>query len=199
MFNSLPMLTTSISSLFESAQFLSFFVLLVIGFAYLMFSFVASEVGDFFGGGDGPDISPEGHDTISIFSPTVYAIFLVGFGAIGSIATHYGLGVMGSSAYAVAAGAAMGGLAYMATKALHKQQSNSEISPVSAINQIATVAVDIPPQGLGEVNVSVNGQYMTYSARGFSRTATDTLRRGQGVRVVGTQGSVLLVQETTVI
>ncbi len=180
---------TSISALFDSAQFLSFFVLLALGFLYLILTFVISNVGDLFGG-DAAHLGADGHETISVFSPTVLAIFLVGFGAIGSIATYYRVPIVGSSVYALGAGAIMGGLGYLGTKALYGQQSNSEISPIAALNRVATVSVDIPKQGLGEVNVSVNGQYMTYMAN----ATTDPLRRGQTVKVVSVNGSILTVQ-----
>lgn len=180
----------NISTLFESAQFVSFFCLLAIGFVYLIGTFAISEIGDLFGG-DAPDASAESHDTISVFSPTVVAIFLVGFGGVGSIATYYGISVVLSSLMSLVSGAALGGLAYLGINALSRQQSDSSVEPLGAVGKIATVTLDIPSQGLGEVGLTVNGQYMTYTAK---HHGVSPIRRGQSVKVTMVNGSLLHVQ-----
>jgi membrane protein implicated in regulation of membrane protease activity len=172
---------------------LAFLTILGIGFVYILGTSFLSALGM----GDDTDAdahdgdSATGHDTISIFSPKIIAIFMVGFGGTGFIATHYGVGLALATLSGLGSGAALGALALFGLRLLHSQQASSEIRTSDAVGLPAIVLVAIPTVGHGEVGVSVKGQYLTYSAssRGvaFPRNTT--------VRVQAAEGSNLIVNQ----
>ncbi len=173
-------------------QFLTFLTILGAGFIYIVLGWLFSHVL-----GDHADAHSDGHDgdhnheTVSIFSPKVVAIFMVGFGAGGSIATSYAIGALGATLYGLGVGGLFGtiGLGFM--RMLYAQQATSCVPMSAAIGQPAVVTSDIPMVGAGEVSLAVNGQYMTYSARSSS---DDAVKRGSTVTIVGVQGTTLLVK-----
>ena len=173
-----------------SNQFLSFLTILGIGFTYIVGT---SLLGAIFGLDDDAD-SHDGdtshdHETVSVFSPKVIAIFMVGFGAAGSLATYYGIDVILSSLIGLGGGAALGGLALFGLRLLHGQQASSEIRTSDTVGLPATVLVEIPTVGSGQVAVTVKGQYRVYNAtsRGVSFPLNST------VRVQAAEGSNLIV------
>ncbi len=177
-------------------QFLTFLTILSAGFTYIvlgwLFSHILGDHADAHSDGDTGDVD-HNHETVSIFSPKVVAIFMVGFGAGGSIATSYAIGALGATLTGLGVGALFGtaGLGFM--RALYAQQATSCIPMSAAVGQPATVSSDIPVGGTGEVSLSVNGQYMTYFARSVADTAI-SLRRGSTVTVVALQGTTLIVK-----
>ncbi len=180
-----------LSSLSElSPQFLTFLTILGIGFTYIV---ATSFLGMILGIGDDVD-SHDGdashdHETVSVFSPKVIAIFMVGFGGAGTLATHYGADPIISSLSGLTGGGILGTMALFGLRLLHSQQASSEINTSDAVGLPATVLVDIPTVGSGQVALTVKGQYLTYTAssRGiaFPRNAT--------VRVAAAEGSHLIV------
>ncbi len=180
------------SLLLSSGQFLSFLTILGMGFVYIVLGWLLSSIlGDHAdshsadssdGHGDSHD---HNHETVSIFSPKVVAIFMVGFGAGGAIATHGTFGVVGSTLLGLATGVVFGVLGLTFMRALYSQQASSEIQTSEAIGRRGTVTIDIPQNGVGEVSLSLNGQYMTYSARSMSGVA---IPRTHPVTVASTNG-----------
>lgn len=173
-----------------SIQPLTFLTILGAGLVYIVLTAALSQ----FTGGDDTDASHDGdtdsgHDTISIFSPKIIAIFMVGFGAAGVLATHYGANVITATLSGVAGGGGLGGLALLGLRLLYSQQASSEIHISDALNLSGLVTVEIPTVGAGEVGVTVKGQYLTYGAtsRGVS------IPRNSRVRVAAVEGNSLIV------
>ncbi len=181
-----------LSTLTLSGQFLSFLTILGAGFVYITLSWALSHfLGDHADShdADGHD-GDRSHETVSIFSPKIVAIFMVGFGAGGSLATDAAFGVFGATLIGLLVGAGFGVLALLFMRFLYSQQATSCIPVSAAIGQPATVEIEIPSGGLGEVSLSVNGQHMTYTARHYG---TASVRRGAVVKVMSTHGTSLVV------
>jgi membrane protein implicated in regulation of membrane protease activity len=186
----------SITSLFQqSSQLTTFLVCLLAGLAYV----VASGILGMVFGGDGTSDSADGsdgdsgdsHDGMSIFSPKVIAIFAIGMGSGGSIATAYGLGFTAALLCGIGAGASFGGLLIFGARLLYKQRSSSDVQPSAAIGLMATVTIAIPSSGTGEVSLPVLNQYMTYLARSQSN---QHLTKGTLAKVVAVNGGTLIVE-----
>lgn len=179
-------MTIALSFLAAGSQFGTFTFLLALGFLYLVGAFLFDGV---FGGGDADSPDHDG-DIISVFSPKVVAIFLVGFGAAGALATHFGLSVVPAIAWAFGGGGALGALGYLGTRALYRQQCSSDVNPADAVGRYATVTTAIPANGVGEVSVSVAGQHMTYTARSSDSAPVARTRQ---VKVAAVTGNDLIV------
>jgi membrane-bound ClpP family serine protease len=149
-------------------------------------------------GGDHVDL---GHDadaggdepTISIFSLKVIGTLLMGFGAAGAIAKHYGSDVLPASLIGLLCGLVLGGLMYAVLGVFYKQQASSLVETSSAVGCTGTVTVSIGPGALGEVGLNLSGQYSTYLASSHDGAP---IPKGQAVRVIRTIGSQLVVQKT---
>jgi len=180
------------NTLFSSGQFLAFLTILGVGLAYIL---VTGLLGHIFGGDNDTDGDVSGdndssHDTISVFSPKVIALFMVGFGAGGSVATYYDLGVIASTLIGLGSGFALGGIALLGLRLLYGQQASSEISIGDAVGLTGIVTIDIPAVGTGEVGVTVRGQYMTY----FAASRGISIPRNTSVKIESVAGSYLIVQ-----
>ncbi len=169
---------------------IAFLTILGIGFVYIVMTAFFSAIGI----GDDADAdthdgdTSSDHDTISIFSPKIIAIFMVGFGGTGFIATYYGIGLALATLSGLGSGAALGGLALLGLRLLHSQQASSEVRTSDAVGLPATVTLAIPSVGHGEVSVTVKGQYLTYSAssRGisFPRNSTVRIQAAEGTNLI---------------
>jgi membrane protein implicated in regulation of membrane protease activity len=73
-----------------------------------------------------------------------------------------------------------------------EQQSNSVIGVDSLLGCTGTVTVPIDKDAIGEIGVSVSGEYRTYAARTQGSMA---LPKGHSVRIVNVGGPVLTVDE----
>lgn len=176
-------------SLLSSGQFMTFATLLGAGLTYVL---VTSILGFFFGGHgenshDG-DSAEHVDGTVSVFSSRIVAIFMIGFGAGGLIATHYGLSIITATLIGLSCGVGIGILALLGLRLLYSQQANSEISIVDTVGRIGTISVDIPENHFGEIDVAVKGQIMTYRAR-----SNRYLPRGVSVLVKSVQNGELIV------
>jgi membrane protein implicated in regulation of membrane protease activity len=187
------------NTLLQSGQFITFLTILCVGFVYIVGAWL---FGSLSGGADSHDgdvhdgDSSNSHtDTISIFSPKIVAIFLVGFGAAGCVGTHYDASVIVSTVLGLAAGAAFGALAFGFMRLLYSQQSCSNVPTSAAAGQRAIVTTDITLGRQGEVSLYLNGQYMTYPASICTKSAPSVvwLPRGREVKVISATGPVLLV------
>ncbi len=185
--------------LFSSGQFLSFLSLLVIGFLYIVCGGIFGAIfgdhdggdaeGGDFDGGHGHDLDPN-VASVSMFSPKVLAIFLVGFGAAGCIATFYAANVILATLAGLGAGVVLGALALFGMRALYRQNVSSQVPIAATLGRTALVTQRIPPDGIGTVGLTVNGQYQTYEA-----IADETIERDARVHIAEIHGAILFVKE----
>jgi membrane protein implicated in regulation of membrane protease activity len=138
------------------------------------------------------DGGPDVHGIISIFSTRVIFTFVMGFGAAGAIARFYGTDNLIASVIGVAAGIVLATLMYGIILLFTEQQSNSVIAADALLGCTGTVTVPIDQDGVGEIGVSVSGEYRTYTAR---MQGSSPLQKGHAVRIVGVTGSVVTVNE----
>lgn len=134
----------------------------------------------------------DSHGVIGIFSMRVIATFIMGFGAAGAIALHYGMGYPLASLIGVAAGMVLAALMYGIMLLFIEQQASSVTATEALLGCTGTVTVPIDKDAMGEVGVSVGGEYHTFTAR-----ANDggPLGKGSAVRIVAMTGSVLTVDK----
>lgn len=172
----------------SSGQFMTFITVLAAGLAYILATGLFGAMG-----GHGDHVA-DGHsaehvnDTVSIFSPKIIAIFMVGFGAGGSLATHAGLHVLGASFTGLGSGLFLGAIALVGLRLLYSQQSNSEITASDALGHVATVSTAIPANGLGEVETTIRGQLLSYRAR-----AITPFSKGSSVKITAINGTEVTV------
>jgi membrane protein implicated in regulation of membrane protease activity len=138
------------------------------------------------------DAGPDFHGIIGIFSTRVIFTFIMGFGAAGAIASYYGTGYPIASLVGVVAGIVLATLMYGIILLFTEQQANSIVAAESLLGCAGTVTVPIDKDAIGEIGVSVGGEYRTYAARTQSAV---TLPKGHSVRIVDATGSVLTVNE----
>jgi membrane protein implicated in regulation of membrane protease activity len=148
------------------------------------------DLGHDFDHGFDHDAGPDTHGMVSIFSTKVIFTFIMGFGAAGAIAQYYGTGYPLASLIGVAAGIVLAVLMYGIILLFTEQQSNSIVAMNALLGCTGTVTVPIDQGGLGEIGVSVGGEYRTYTARTQGSAA---LPKGHAVRIVNVGGSVLTV------
>jgi membrane protein implicated in regulation of membrane protease activity len=188
-------MNTLIQNLRESTQLLVFFVSIAAGIVYLFASWVLGHFGGGDHGGEGHDHehADSGHSTVSIFSPKIIALFMIGLGAGGCLSTIYGGGPTTASLIGLASGMSLGGLMLIGLRMLYSQQASSNLDVGSAVGRMGTVTVDIPPMGTGEVGLYVGGQYATFFARAKDGTQ---IARGRQIKVASVTGSTLVVQDS---
>jgi membrane protein implicated in regulation of membrane protease activity len=136
--------------------------------------------------------SPDTGGVVSIFSTRVVFTFIMGFGAAGAIANSYGASYPVASLIGVAAGMVLGALMYGIMLLFVEQQASSIIPTNSLLGCTGTVTVPIDKDSLGEIGVSVAGEYRTFAAR---LQGPGTVPKGHTVRIVGLTGSILTVEE----
>lgn len=134
----------------------------------------------------------DSHGVIGIFSMRVIATFVMGFGAAGAIGLHYGMGYPLASLIGVAAGMVLAALMYGIMLLFIEQQASSITPTDSLVGCTGTVTVPIDKDSMGEVGVSLGGEYHTFSARA---TACGPLGKGSAVRIVAVSGSILTVDK----
>lgn len=78
-------------------------------------------------------------------------LFMVGFGAAGAIATHYGFSLAVASFFGALTGLAFAVLGLLLFRVLHQQQSNSLVSDRAFVSKAARVTVAIRPGELGQI------------------------------------------------
>lgn len=132
------------------------------------------------------------HGIIGIFSMRVIFTFIMGFGAAGAIALHYGAGYPIASVIGVAVGMVLAALMYGIMMLFIEQQASSVTPTDSLVGCTGTVTVPIDKGGMGEVGVSVAGEYHTFTARTHD---CGTLAKGIAVRIVAASGSVVTVDK----
>lgn len=149
---------------------------------------------------DTGDHDDMGHDTdaggteptISVFSTKVIGTLLMGFGAAGAIAVHYGASNIIASLIGVLCGLVLGGLMYLVLELFYGQQSTSLVSTSAAIGCTGAVTTSIGDGTPGEIGLYLEGQYRTFSATSADGKAVP---KGQSVTVVKNLGSHLVVEK----
>jgi membrane protein implicated in regulation of membrane protease activity len=144
-------------------------------------------------GDAGHEAGVDSHGVIGIFSMRVIATFVMGFGAAGAVALHYGMGYPLASVIGVAAGVVLAALMYGIMLLFIEQQASSITPTDSLLGCTGTVTVPIDKDAMGEVGVSLGGEYHTFTARAH---ASGALGKGSTVRIVAVSGSVLTVDKT---
>ena len=136
-----------------------------IGFVLLMISLLS---------GHDSDLSSMDHDfdhgsntdhSLSIFSFRTIMVFLTAFGAIGTMATYFGFGILWSSIGGVSAGIIFGFISWWMMNFAMKQQSNSLIDGNDLAGKSAIVHISIPINGIGEIAVQLDGRRKYLAAR----------------------------------
>jgi membrane protein implicated in regulation of membrane protease activity len=140
----------------------------------------------------GHEAGVDSHGVIGIFSMRVIATFIMGFGAAGAIALHYGMGYPVASLIGVAAGMVLAALMYGIMLLFIEQQASSVTATDSLVGCKGTVTVPIDKDSMGEVGVSDGGEYHTFTARTHDG---GPLGKGSAVRIVAVTGSVLTVDK----
>lgn len=112
----------------QSGQFISFVSILGLGFIYIILTWIFSSfLGDHADTHHDGDVSDHGHETVSLFSPKVIAIFMVGFGSAGCVMTLLEYSIIISTLSAIGGGVGLGGCALFFMRLLYKQQSSSSV------------------------------------------------------------------------
>lgn len=174
---------------------LIFFTIALIGFLYVLLTSVIGHAADAVhdighAGGDAHDGDHE--HMLSIFSPRVIAIFLMGFGAAGGVARYYGFSYPASSLIGFGVGLVVGLFMAWLVGFLIRQQSNSLIKTNDLVGQVGTVDVSMEGNDPGEVSIQYGGRFGVYIARS---KGGKNIAKGKQVRVLETSGSSLTVEE----
>jgi membrane-bound ClpP family serine protease len=178
-----------------------------------MFIFIAIAIASFmlvagsflFGGHDGDHQVEVSHDdhgfdhgltdsepTISFFSPRVIGTLTMGFGAAGAIARYYGANNLVASLWGLGTGVALATVMYQMMNLIYKQQASSLVETETAIGKQGLVTTAIDANAVGEVSMTIGGQYQTYLAKS---SAGQPIAKGSTVKVVAVVGSELVVEK----
>lgn len=165
---------------------LLYLAIFLLGFLFLIITFLAGEVFDFIG----DHFSHDGDTSHALSSKTV-AAGMTAFGAAGMITRVYGfgtgVGVIVSFMVAVAFGA---GTAWLMS-VLYSQTASTNVSVASMVGNVAEVTVRIEPDSVGEVllwSAESTRHMLARSAHG------EALASGARVRVVEAHGNVVVVE-----
>lgn len=198
--NSHMLATTGVAEgILSSMQFLVFGALFLAGLICL--GIAAMFGGDHDADGDhdmghveqATDGQGEHGNAPSFLSPRVFFAFMVGFGAAGTIATIYGYKAGVATAIGFIPGLVMAMIAWGFAVLFYKQQANSNLRPGQVVGASGTVVTPIPVGGMGEVNVSVNGQIIGFTA--LSEDGQNVLAAGARIRVINDLGGKVVVRK----
>lgn len=143
--------------------------------------------------GDAGHDGDNGH-MVSVFSPRVVAIFMMGFGATGALARYSGCSYVTSCFYALCVGFVVGGIMWAIARFFAKAQSNSLFTTDKLIGQEGIVDISVNEGFPGEVSITYAGRFNTYTA--YSK-GKKSISKGSRVKVVSVSGSNLFVEEVT--
>jgi membrane protein implicated in regulation of membrane protease activity len=186
-----------VEGVLSSMQFLVFLALAIGGLIMLGFSAIFGGHHDGEMGGHDAEHGGDGHDheaAPSFLSPRIFFAFLTGFGVAGSIATVYGASPAWATGIGFIPGLVMASIAWMTAYYLINQQANSNLRPGQVVGATGTVVTAIPVKGLGEVNVSVNGQILSYTAL-LAGDQTSPLPAGERIKVMEDLGDKVVVKK----
>ncbi len=171
---------------------LIFVALAIAGFLVLVSSFIFGHDADHDAEpGADHDSDHDTDGTISFFSTKVITTLIMCFGAAGAIARHHELSVLLSSMIGLGSGICLSLLMWGLLKVLYKQQGSSIVPTEAALGLTGRLLTSIDGTGLGEVGLTIRGDYKTYSARSANGKS---IKKGLNVRVVQTSGPELIVE-----
>jgi membrane-bound ClpP family serine protease len=174
-------------------------MLIFIAIALASFLLVAGSF--LFGGDDGDHAGDVGHEdhglldsepVIGFFSPRVLGTLTMGYGAAGAIARYYGASNLVASLWGLGTGTVLATVMYQMMKLIYKQQASSLVDTETAIGKQGVVTTAIDANAMGEVSITVGGQYQTYLAKSYTGQA---IAKGSTVKVVSVVGSQLVVEK----
>ena len=172
---------------------LLYFTLFVIG---VLFTVVTSLFGGGDLGGDAHVDAGSTHIDVPIFSPTILAVFVTGFGGIGAILRMTtDLHVLVEVALASTGGLLFAGAGLFILGVITRQtQGGSEYATGELVGGRAEVITPIPAGGgLGEVSYVKKGSRSNAPARSRDGRAVP---RNSDVRIVSVSGTTLVVEPT---
>ena len=173
-----------------------FLTMLFIGFALMISSLFVDNDHGFDHGDVDVTSAHEVSDGPSWLNLKIIAVFLVAFGAMGSIVRYYGYDIMTSSLLALANGLALAFCVYKILKLFYAQQASSHVSEAEVIGKTALVTVAIADFSVGEITLIVKGSQLSYVARSTVFTG-EPIKEGSLVRINGLTGVVAIVSPLT--
>lgn len=122
-------------------------------------------------------------DGTGVLSLRTVTAFLAGFGWGGVIAMDHGMSVFAATVIALASGGAMMAMVFFLMQAVYSMRYSGNLDYRNAVGSHGSVYLPIPPnmQGLGQIEVLVQGRLMTVQAM---TRASDRLPNRARVRVV---------------
>jgi len=169
-------------------------------FALIAFGSMVLLVGSYIFGhdGDAGEVSHDGdghHDgddaTVSVFSLKVLSTFTLGFGIVGAAFRYHGFGYEVASLAGVGSGLVLAGLMYGMLALFYGQQSSSNITFEKLVGQMAVVTGAVNENNVGEVGLSVSGEYGTYLAK----SKVGEIGKGKTVKIVDRVAGFLIVEQ----
>lgn len=154
-------------------------------------------VTSFLGGGGDLDLGADtGAVDVPLFSPTILAAFITGFGGVGAILRiTTELSLLVEITLAGTGGLALAGLGLFVMGAITRQtQVGSEYATHDLLGARAEVITPIPEGGLGEVAYIKKGTRSNAPARSSDGRP---IPRNSEVRIVSVSGTTLVVEPAT--
>lgn len=173
----------------QVSAFSVFLGIAALGFLFLLVSLVFGELFGHFG--DGHFEHDLGHGGPGFFSTRIMSVFVTAFGGFGAVATHYGLGILGSSGVGFVSGLFFATLIYLFASFLFGQQATTEFRGVELVGQTARVVVAIPAGGVGQVRCRIGEELVDKIARSKDGEA---ISENTAVKVGEVLGEILIVQ-----
>jgi membrane protein implicated in regulation of membrane protease activity len=184
-----------------------YLVVMIVGFGYLLLTFLLGQVGDlidtFSGGdlvGDHPDTGaldhPHGglgHDAghISPINPLTVAAFLTLFGAAGLSTSYQGYTPGLTLAISLVVSLAAGVLVWSVLVIIARNAGSASVSERTLVGLQGDVLLTIPVGGHGEVRLVVNDQIVAFPAR----SAEGEIPTGDRVHVLQAEAGILTVSK----
>lgn len=146
----------------QVTQFSVFLAISAIGFVFLLVALFFGGLFEHFEFAADHDL---GHGGPGFFSTRILSVFITAFGGFGAVGTHYGLGVLGSSAVGFLSGLFFAGLIWLFAGFLYSQQASSDVRVQEVLGQKARVVVAIPAGGVGQVRCQLGEEMVDKIAR----------------------------------
>lgn len=171
---------------------LIFFAIALFGVILLIGGSIFGHDHDHDGGHDSDSDHGGSEPTVSIFSVKVIGVFIMGFGAAGTIAKYYDADNVIASISGLCFGLFLGLCMYMFLRLIYGQQANSMVRTEEAIGKNGIVTIEIGPNSVGKVEVSIGDISQIYMAQGKENKS---FRKGERIKVIDCHGSQLIVDK----
>lgn len=183
----------------DSITLMSFFSIFLAGMIVTLFSLIFG--GDHDHGGDaGHDVHGDSgdsdgeHQGPGMFSLRGISLLATGFGAVSFLVMYYTNQILVASVAGMAFGWVFAFVCLSLLRIFIRQQGSSLIDPKDFVGVIGEVTTGIPPHGVGEVRVTVDGVTMTRTA---SAVGGKKIPTGRVVRVIRAEGGTVCVEEAS--